>query len=200
MAQPSQAKKPRAKELPKVLSKDEAAALLAMPNLNVPTGLRDRCMLQLMYRNGFRVTETCLFGVRDVNWSEQVIHLRPEITKGGKEAYAPFDDATGALLERWKFARREYAAGKPTFFTTLQGGPVDRRAVYKMVVRRARKAGIDRHIHPHMLRHTFATELLAEGVELRVVQELMRHSDIRTTTLYTHIASSQLADVIRRRA
>jgi integrase/recombinase XerD len=189
----------RPKELPKILTRGEVAALMAAPNLNAPTGLRDRCILQLMHRSGLRVSEACGFGIRDVVWRERKIHLRSEVAKGGKEAWIYFDEPTGELLERWKGIRRQYAAGQQEFFTTLRGTPVDRRAVWRMIQRRAHKAGIAGHVHPHMLRHTFATELLAEGVPLRQVQELMRHSDVRTTTIYTHIANAELADVIRRR-
>lgn len=189
----------RGRELPKVLNTEEITALMATPNLDAPTGLRDRCLLELMHRCGLRVSEACELHLRDIEWAEGRIHIRPEVGKGGIEGYVPFDDATRALLERWKGARRKYAAGSKLLFTTLQGKPVDRRCVWAMVRRRARKAGIERHVHPHMLRHTFATELMREGFNLREVQALCRHQDIRTTTIYTHLADAELAEKIRRR-
>lgn len=188
----------RPRELPKVLSREDVAALMATPNLHVPTGLRDRCMLELMHRCGLRVGETCGLDLRDIQVQEQRIHIRPEVGKGGIEGYVPFDDATAELLERWKRVRRPFAAGKPQLFTTLTGNRVDRRKVWEMVQRRAARAGITR-MHPHMLRHTFATELLAEGFDLRQVQTLLRHADVRTTTIYTHVAQRELADKVRRR-
>lgn len=190
----------RPKELPKVLTKDQVEALMAAPNLSVPTGLRDRCIMQLMHRAGLRVSETVHAPLRGVLWKEAKIHLPAAITKGKVEAYLPLDDPTLALLERWKFERRRYGAGMDELFTTLRGTPVSRKSVWAMMQRRGRKVGIDLKLcHPHILRHTFATELLREGASLRQVQTLMRHADPRTTTIYTHIDDVELADLIRRR-
>jgi integrase/recombinase XerD len=189
----------RSRELPKTLTSEEVAALLEAPNLDAPTGLRNRCMLALMYRAGLRVSETCGLHLRDLRRSEAQIHLRPEVTKGAKEAFVYLDPATLALLERWKTVRRHYAARRPHLFTTLAGEPVGRRYCWHMVRRYARRAGIDRPVHPHMLRHTFATELLSEGFNLRQVQQLLRHADVRTTTLYTHVVDAELARRISQR-
>jgi integrase/recombinase XerD len=84
-------------------------------------------------------------------------------------------------------------------FVTLRGGQVDRRYVWEMVGRFARKAGVEKHVTPHMLRHTYATELLREGFDIREVQELLRHADVRTTVLYTHVSPELLAAKIRAR-
>lgn len=194
----------RARRLPKTLTKEEVSALMRAPNLAVPTGLRDRCMLALMHRCGLRVSEVCGLYLRDVKWSEGAIHLRPENAKGGREAYVYLDDETLALLERWKDIRRPYGAGKPHLFVGVRqqcrGEPLDRRRVYEMMRRRAKKAGIERDVHPHMLRHTYATELLREGFNVVEVQKLMRHSRLATTSIYLHIQDSELAEKIRRRA
>lgn len=189
----------RSKRLPKVFTSEEIKALMAAPNLRAPTGLRDRCMLEVMYRCGLRVGEVCGLNLRDVHWSEGQIHLRPEIAKGGKEAVAYMDPGTEALLQQWVAVRSRYAARRPHLFTTLQGDPVDRRCVWAMLRRRACKAGIDRPVNPHMLRHTYATDLLREGFDVREVQELLRHSDIRTTVLYTHLYEADLHRKIRAR-
>ena len=181
------------RHLPKTLSAAEVELLMARPNLEAPTGLRNRCMLALMHRCGLRVSETCGLYLRDIDWSGKQIHLRPEIAKGGVEGFAYLDDPTIALLERWKDRRRAYAARKPHLFTTLQGGAVDRRYVWEMVGRYAKRAGIEKHVTPHMLRHTFATELLRDGFNVREVQQLLRHADIRTTVTYTHIFEADLA-------
>lgn len=169
------------------------------PNLRAPTGLRNRCILELMYRCGLRVSETCGLHLRDIKWTEHKIHLRPEVTKGQREAVVYLDEPTEALLERWLTVRRGYAAGKPWLFTTLKGGQVDRHYVWEMTARYARKAGIERNIHPHMLRHTYATELLREGFNIREVQDLLRHSNIQTTVVYTHLVDEDLARKIRGR-
>jgi integrase/recombinase XerD len=185
-------------ELPKVLTPAERDALLAVPNLEAPTGLRNRCILELMVGSGLRVSETCALQLRDVHWGEGTIHLRSAITKGGKEATAYAGRRAEALLERWKIERRQYAARRPHLFTTLEGGPVDRRYVWSMVRRYARRAGIDHPVWPHMLRHTYATDLLRSGrFNLVEVQHLMRHDDVRTTTIYTHLVDGELLRKIR---
>jgi len=191
------------RKLPKTLTADESAALLAAPNLDAPTGLRDRVMMELMLRCGLRVSEACGLHLRDVDWSEGTIRLRPDVAKGGREAVVYLDRETRAWLERWKAERRRHAAGKPHLFVRVrsgpdQGGPLNRRGVYRMMLRRARKAGIKR-VTPHMLRHTFGTDLLREGFNLREVQTALRHQDIRTTVIYTHVHDAELAAKLRRR-
>jgi integrase/recombinase XerD len=184
--------------LPQTLSAEEVAALMARCNLGCPTGLRDRCALALMHRCGLRVSEVCGLHLRDVRWKESAIHLRSEVTKGGREAVIYMDGPTQDLLRRWVEVRRRYAAGRPWLLTTLAGGPLSRQAVWQMTARRARRAGIA-HAHPHMLRHTFATELLAEGFSILEVQRLLRHSDLRTTAIYLHLVDVDLAAKVRRR-
>src|SRR4051794_7612871 len=100
------------KELPKVLNADEVDRLMAVPNLDAPTGLRNRCLLGVWHRAGLRVSESCGLYLRDVDWREGEIHIRPEIAKGEKEALLYLDEPTLQLLERWKAVRRKYAAGK----------------------------------------------------------------------------------------
>jgi integrase/recombinase XerD len=177
---------------------------MEMPNLAVPTGLRDRAILELMHRCGLRVSEACGLHLRDVDWSAGEIRVRPEIAKGAREAIVYLDEQTLAGLERWKLARRPFGAGRPHLFVCVRGAqrgdPLTRRGVYKMVRRRALKAGIDRPVWPHMLRHSYATELLGEGFNIREVQKLMRHSDIRTTAIYLEVRDEQLREKIRRRA
>lgn len=196
----------RSKKLPKTAPVEELEALLRMPNTDCPTGLRDRCVLGVMYQCGLRVREACKLDLRDVRWREQQIHVRPEVGKGGREGFVYVPDSLLPFLERWKAVRRPYAAAArktagaevPWLFITLRGTQLDRRDVWAMCTRRARKAGI-RHVHPHMLRHSFATELLGEGLNLREVQTLLRHADVRTTTLYTHIVDADLQRKVTRR-
>lgn len=192
------------RKLPKVLTADEIKALMRAPNMSAPTGLRDRALMAVMHRCGLRVSEACGLYLRDVRWGEAQIHVRPEVGKGGKEAVVYLDEPTLALLERWKIVRRQYAAGKPHLFVRVrsgdgQGGQLDRRDVYEMVGRRARKAGIEHPVTPHMLRHTYATELLREGFNVPEVQRLLRHSDIRTTSAYLHLVDADLAAKVRAR-
>lgn len=193
-----------ARNLPKTLTADELERLLAVPNLNAPTGLRDRCVLELMCRCGLRVSEVCGLHLRDIDWREGELRLRAEITKGHKEAVAYLDGPTLALLERWKQARRPFGAGKPHLFVCVRSGqrgePMDRRRVWEMVRRRAEKAKIDRVVWCHMLRHTFATDSLASGeYTIREVQRLMRHSDLRTTAIYLEVRDEDLKAKVQGR-
>lgn len=189
----------RPKTLPKTLTGDEISLLMARPNLDCPTGLRNRCMLELMHRSGLRVSECCGVHLRDVDWRAGELRIRPEVAKGGREAVLPLEASTVELLERWKAVRRSHAHGAPFLFVTLRGGRLNRHYVWEMTARYARRGGIDRAVWPHMLRHSYATELLHEGFDLREVQTLMRHADIRTTVLYTHLVDVELAAKVRAR-
>lgn len=193
----------RGRQLPKTLTAAEIELLMAAPNLESPTGLRDRVMMELMHRCGLRVTETCELHLRDVDWREMEIRIRPEIAKGSREAVVYFDQSTLAWLERWKTVRRPYGAGKPHLFVCVRGAergqPLNRRGVYKMVHRRGMKT-LGRPVWPHMLRHTYATDLLGDKFDIRQVQQLMRHSDIRTTAVYLEVRDEQLRDRVRGRA
>jgi len=188
-----------ARKLPKTLSAEEVAALMAAPNRAAPTGLRNLCILTVMHRCGLRVSEACGLHLRDVRLDDKQIHLRSEVAKGGREGFAYLDDQVAELLRGWVVVRRQYAARKPHLFTTLQGGPVSRHYCWAMMRRYAKRAGIDRPVNPHQLRHTYATDLLREGFNVREVQQLLRHADIRTTVAYTHIFEADLARKIQQR-
>lgn len=186
------------KQLPKTITTDEATLLLGRPNVDCPTGLRNRAMLQVMYRAGLRVSEACGIHLRDVDWKAHELRIRAEVGKGGREAVLPLGPATIEWLERWKAVRRHYAKGAPWMFVTLRGGQVDPHYVWEMVGRYARKAGVEKKVTPHMLRHSYGTDLLRAGSDIREVQELLRHADVRTTMLYTHTAPERLAGRVRR--
>lgn len=187
------------RRLPKTLTADEVTALLGRPNADCPTGLRNRVIMQLWWRAGLRVSETCQIHLRDFDWKAGTLRLRAEVAKGGREAVLPLDAQTLEWLERWKAVRRQYAKGSPLMFVTLRGSQLDRHYLWEMAARYGRKAGIEQPVHPHLLRHTFATELLREGFDIREVQELLRHADIRTTVIYTHVSPERLAKRIRGR-
>jgi site-specific recombinase XerD len=185
------------RKLPKTLTRDEVRRLLEAPNLGCPTGLRDRCMLELMYRAGLRVGEVVALRPRDVDLDAGTIRVYDG--KGG-DGTAYFDAETlRLLLEQWKRERRRLPPSE-FLFCTLQGRPVSVRHVQQMFQRRRRKAGISTRCSPHTLRHTFATELLDEGFHIREVQEAVRHADLSTTELYTHVLDSNLRDKIQRRS
>jgi integrase/recombinase XerD len=173
--------------------------LLAQPNTNTPTGLRNRLILELMYRCGLRVGEVCAITMRDVKKRKGgagTIHLRPEITKGKVEGHVPVSASVMRGIERWKAVRSKYAAGKcQELITTLTGKPVSRFYVWGMVRRYGERIGLP-EIYPHMLRHTFATEALDNGMSLHKLQNILRHKDIQTTQVYLHVKDKELEEWI----
>jgi integrase/recombinase XerD len=184
------------RKLPTTLTKDEARALLAAPNLRCPTGLRNRCILELMYRAGLRVGEVVALKPRDVIVDDGIVRVWDG--KGG-DGTSYFDsESLRVLLDQWKATRR--ALPKSAYlFCTLKGAPVSTDYVRQMFRRMRRRAKIETRCTPHTLRHTFATELLGEGFNIREVQEALRHADISTTQLYTHIIDSNLQAKIQQR-
>lgn len=203
--EPAKARKKR--RLPKTISRDEAGRLLAAANVRCPTGLRNRVMLELMYRAGLRVGETCALAVRDVDLAGGTIRVLDG--KGG-DGTAYFDPLrVGPFLELWLVERRRIVdglermqrLGELPLFVTLKGTPVLVRYVQQMVKRLARRAGIPPGaVTPHVLRHTFATELLDEDFDIRQIQEALRHRDLSSTEIYTHVLQPQLRDRIGRRS
>jgi len=198
VTKPSPAKR-RKRRLPKTISRDEAARLLKVPNLRAPTGLRNRCMLELMYRAGLRVAEVCALEPRDVDLTRGTVRVLDG--KGG-DGTAYFDvDSVAALISEWKRERKRLGvAGGAPLFCTLAGETIDTSYMRAMVKRIARRAGLDpSKVSPHVLRHTFATELLDEGFNIRQVQEALRHADVSTTMVYAHVYDAELRARIQRR-
>jgi len=178
--------------LPKTLTEAQVEALLGAPDLETPLGLRDRTMIELMYASGLRVSE--LVGLKSVHLglNEGVLRVTG---KGAKERLVPF----GAVAHDW--LRRYLAEARPlilngqvsdALFVTARGGPMTRQMFWTLIKKHARTAGIQVALSPHTLRHAFATHLLNHGADLRVVQLLLGHADISTTTIYTHVARERL--------
>ncbi len=179
--------------LPKTLTKEDVLKLLSQPNKKAPTGLRNRCIMQLMYRAGLRESEVINLGPRDIEWKEGI--LRVWKGKGAKDRTLYLDEHTLDLLRAWGDKR----PGSRYFFCTLKGKKLNDRYIREIVERYGEKAQIEKHVNPHMLRHTFATELLQEGYNIREVQKLLGHSDVSTTMIYTHVYDSDLANKLRGR-
>jgi integrase/recombinase XerD len=184
--------------LPTVLSQDDARRLLDAPDPDDPLGLRDRAMLELMYASGLRATELAELTLDRLHADLGVVRV---FGKGSKERLVPVGKpalrAIGLYLRdaRPRLHRPELPTQRLLLSRT--GRPISRVVVWQVVTRLARKAGL-RDVHPHTLRHSFATHLLAGGADLRVVQELLGHSNIRTTQVYTHVDRSRLAEVVRK--
>jgi len=180
--------------LPKVIERDNMGALLEAPNVRCPTGLRNRCMLEVMYRCGLRSGEVVALRPEDIRWQGYVIEVRHG--KGDVDRCIPFGETVADWMVQWAAVRADDAA---RWFCTLAGKALMPRYLNAMCERLGKRAGIG-HVTPHMLRHTYATELLEEGFNLREVQELLGHAHVSTTQIYTHVAMTDLKDKLRRRA
>jgi len=187
-----------ARHLPKIMEKHEVAELLAQPNTGCPTGLRNRAILEVMYRAGLRVSEVCNLRPRDIRWQAQ--ELTVVAGKGDKDRVVPFGRELENWLRMWADRRPTVGNGTGFFFCTLQGGRMSPRYLQQLVKRLATKAGLDpEQVTPHVLRHTCATELLDEGFTIREVQEVLGHARVETTQIYTHVRPKALGDKLRAR-
>ena len=182
----------QALRVPKTLTQQQVEALLNAPDVDMPLGLRDRAMLELMYASGLRVSE--LVGVRmhELDLRAGVLRVTG---KGRKERLVPFGQEAQHWLERYlQGARAIILGGQQTdaVFVTQRGAGMSRVMFWVIVKKCAQIAGVTSPLSPHTLRHAFATHLLNHGADLRVVQMLLGHADISTTTIYTHVARERL--------
>ena len=178
--------------VPKTLTQTQVEALLAAPDAQTPLGLRDRAMLELMYASGLRVSELVMLKTWHLGMNEGVLRV---LGKGGKERLVPFGEVAQQWLEHYlREARGAILAGQQTedLFVTARGAGMTRVMFWVLVKKYALLAGITAPLSPHTLRHAFATHLLNHGADLRVVQLLLGHVDISTTTIYTHVARERL--------
>ncbi|HEY3234073.1 MAG TPA: site-specific tyrosine recombinase, partial [Polyangiaceae bacterium] len=191
------------RRLPRTLDEHEMFRLIEAPEARTTRGKRDRAMLSMAYAAGLRVSELCLLRLGDVDLERGVVSA---YGKGGKRRLVPLGDIAIDRLEEYLKARQSADSGqgakrrrpkprapgdagaKNTLFLSPSGGPLTRQAFWKIVRRYARGAGIQGNVHPHQLRHSFATHLLAGGADLRSVQAMLGHSDVSTTEIYTHVS------------
>ena len=186
--------------LPAVLTLDEVDRILAAPDVSRPLGLRDRTLLETLYSTGMRVSEIIHIKLADIHLDMGFIQT---IGKGDKERLVPI----GELAEEW--INRYLTEGRPKLvkdedesqdylFVNNRGKPLSRQGVWKNLKKMVMMADITKDISPHTLRHSFATHLLENGADLRVVQELLGHSDISTTQIYTHIHAQYMKDIYKQ--
>lgn len=180
--------------LPEVLNPEEVERLLNSPDVNAALGIRDKAMLELLYATGLRVSE--LTGLRLHNLNPHAGYLICR-GKGDKERLVPVGESALFWVGEYLRTVRPLLIKKPTdfLFCSRRGGRMTRQNFWYAVKRYAHGAGIFKHISPHMLRHSFATHLLAGGADLRSVQMMLGHADIATTQVYTHISSKRLKEV-----
>ncbi len=183
------------RSLPKSLTEPEVEALLSAPVVTDPLGSRDRAMLEVLYATGLRVSELVSLRVAQVNMNQGVVRV---LGKGNRERLIPLgEEAVRWLKSFLDGPRGEILLDRSTdsLFPTRRGERMTRQAFWHIIKRYARKAGVDRELSPHTLRHAFATHLLNHGADLRVVQMLLGHSDLSTTQIYTHVARERLKEV-----
>jgi len=182
------------KPLPKTLSEQQVEALLKVTDTRDLLGLRDRAMLEVLYATGLRVSELVGLQLSQLSLDPGVVRI---VGKGGKERLVPLgEEALGWIQRYMQSCRAELMHGKPpsnALFVTRRGNGMTRQAFWYLIKRYALKVGIDTNaLSPHTLRHAFATHLLNNGADLRVVQMLLGHTDISTTQIYTHVADQRL--------
>ncbi|WP_313071124.1 site-specific tyrosine recombinase XerD [Melaminivora sp.] len=182
----------QALRVPQTLSQAQVEALLRAPDAGTALGLRDRAMLEVMYASGLRVSELVTLKTFHLGLAEGVLRI---MGKGARERLVPFGDEARAWLERYLQEGRAAILGRrqsDDLFVTQRGSAMTRAMFWVIVKKYARAAGITAPLSPHTLRHAFATHLLNHGADLRVVQLLLGHADISTTTIYTHVARERL--------
>jgi len=183
------------KRLPSFLTIEEMKRLLEAPDLSTPQGQRDRALLELLYASGLRVSELAQLDLEQVNLDTHEIRVWG---KGAKERVVLMGEPAAKALTTYLSQGRPKLLGKKgsnALFVNRYGGRLPERRIQRILGKYASSAGIDKKVHPHLLRHTFATHLLDGGADLRVVQELLGHADLSSTQIYTHVTKSQAKKV-----
>lgn len=183
-------------KLPRVLSEDEVVRLLNQPDITTAEGFRDRTMLEVLYATGMRVSELINLTLERVDLNMKYIIA---FGKGSKERIVPLGSVAAEFLQQYleKVRPKLTHAGRNTniVFLALGGHELTRQRFWQIIRAYGRKANINKTLTPHILRHSFATHLLDNGADLRSVQELLGHSDISTTQIYTHLTNKRLRDI-----
>lgn len=183
-------------KLPRVLSEDEVVRLLSQPDITTAEGFRDRTMLEVLYATGMRVSELINLTLDRVDLNMKYIIA---FGKGSKERIVPLGSVAAEFLQQYleKVRPKLTHAGRNTniVFLAFGGHELTRQRFWQIIRAYGRKANINKALTPHILRHSFATHLLDNGADLRSVQELLGHSDISTTQIYTHLTNKRLRDI-----
>ncbi len=178
--------------LPETLSAPEVEKLLAAAAGGTPLELRDRAIVELLYASGLRVSELCGARLENLDLEKGFIRVAG---KGNKQRLVPVGSGAREAIDRYLRMGRPELVGKRTggeVFLSVRGRKLTNQRIWQLLVALGKRAGLEAKIHPHMLRHSFATHLLEGGADLRIIQELLGHADISTTQIYTHVDSRQL--------
>ncbi len=187
--------------LPDMLTTEEVTRLLEVyPNsAKDPLVLRNRAIFELLYASGLRVSEAAELKLSNVDFEEEMVRVTG---KGNKTRIVPVGRTALRILRRYielvRGSLAEKAPGVPNLFLSRTGKPLDRERIWQLVKEACLKAGIDKNIYPHLLRHSFATHLLENGADLRIIQEMLGHSDLATTEIYTHVDRNRLMSVHKK--
>lgn len=210
-----------ARKLPTVLTDEELAAILRLPNVQTPSGLRNKAMLKVMAYGGLRVSEVVGLRTRDLRREDGRLVLEIRDGKGGRDRTVPLPDHAAETLETWLIRRKNLGITNGPVFCTIatgrnvhpkataaglgneivvteleRGRPLDPRYVRALVARLGEKAGIEKRITPHVLRHTAATRMLKAIGDVRRVQEFLGHANVGTTQIYTEVLAQDVAEAV----
>lgn len=184
------------KKLPSVLDVSEVEKILSQPDINDKFGLRDKAMLELFYACGTRVSELINLKISDLFFSDEIIRV---FGKGSKERLIPIGSSAIKWINDYLKLSRPLLMKKSKsenyLFLNSRSSKLSRMGVWKIIDRYVKEAGIEKEVHPHTFRHSFATHLLEGGADLRAVQEMLGHADISTTQIYTHIDRDYIKQV-----
>lgn len=184
--------------LPDTVSKEEMNLILSQPGDQTPFALRDSAMLELLYATGLRVSELVSLTMNSINWQVGFLVV---MGKGSKERVVPIGKTAYDSVRRYvDEARPKLVKSKTTdvLFLNRFGGAFTRQGLWKIIVHYAQKAGLQKNVHPHTFRHSFASHLLEGGADLRAVQVMLGHADISTTQIYTHVTKDRLKEIHRK--
>ena len=186
------------RNLPQVLSFNEIEKILSIPKGDNKLGLRDKALLELLYSSGLRVSEAINLKTTDLFFKEEVIRV---LGKGSKERMVPIGSSALRWMTEYLKKSRPLLQRKSKSFSIVflnnRGNKISRMGIWKIVKKYVDEAGIKKEVHPHTLRHSFATHLIEGGADLRAVQEMLGHSDISTTQIYTHIDREYVKQIHR---
>ncbi len=183
------------RKLPEFLTFDQMETMLNCFDLSDAVQVRDRCILETMYACGLRVSECAGLKISDINLKDRYLTV---LGKESKERLVPFYKRCGQLIDyylneaRPEFIRKDH----DILFVNQHGHPISSRSIQLICEQSGEKAGLSIHVHPHMIRHSFATHMLDNGADLRIVQELLGHENLSTTQIYTHVTTDRLKKVV----
>lgn len=181
--------------LPEVLSIEETELLLSVPDIKEKLGLRDKALMETMYASGLRVSEAINLEISNIYFDEDYLRV---FGKGSKERIVPVGKTALNFIQKYMKESRILLKNNKSFdylFLNFRGAKLSRMGVLDIIRKHSANAGIKKNVHPHTLRHSFATHLLQGGADIRIIQEMLGHSDISTTQIYTHIDKDYLIEV-----